>query len=75
MDDHHIIFFEQSLGDILGANGFEVGPGGSAYNDRQAYSYHIYCFPVDNVGFIVFVSSFQEWKSNIHRGMQSYNSN
>ena len=31
-------------------SGFEQGPGGPEYNDRQAYSYHIYCGPTDGEG-------------------------
>jgi endoglycosylceramidase len=47
-DNEHIIFFEPAVSDIL-RSGFTEGPGGPAYNDRQAYSYHIYCAPTDEV--------------------------
>jgi endoglycosylceramidase len=43
LDDQHIIFFEKALTDVIGATGFPSGPGGNSYNDRQAYSYHVYC--------------------------------
>eukprot|EP01118_Nematostelium_gracile_P005547 TRINITY_DN1761_c0_g1_i1.p1 TRINITY_DN1761_c0_g1~~TRINITY_DN1761_c0_g1_i1.p1 ORF type:complete len:423 (+),score=83.55 TRINITY_DN1761_c0_g1_i1:140-1408(+) len=49
-DDDHVIFFEQALTDVLGVNGFSEGPGGKQYNDRQCYSYHIYCVPTDSQG-------------------------
>ena len=45
-----MIFFEQSTSDIVGPTGFKTGPGGKEYNDRQVYSYHIYCGPVDSDG-------------------------
>jgi len=50
VDDQHILFFEQAVSDVIGANGFTEGPGGPTYNNRQAYSYHIYCAPVDQNG-------------------------
>jgi len=50
IDDQHILFFEQALTDIIGTNGFDEGPGGPTYNDRQVYSYHLYCAPVDQNG-------------------------
>lgn len=46
IDDETILFYEPSTGgNILDTfhAGFETGPGGEAYNDRQALSYHIYC--------------------------------
>jgi len=49
-DNNHIIFYEKATTDIIGASGFTVGPGGRAYNDRQAYSYHVYCSPTDREG-------------------------
>eukprot|EP01114_Cavostelium_apophysatum_P023075 TRINITY_DN8580_c0_g1_i1.p1 TRINITY_DN8580_c0_g1~~TRINITY_DN8580_c0_g1_i1.p1 ORF type:complete len:268 (-),score=43.04 TRINITY_DN8580_c0_g1_i1:53-856(-) len=49
-DDDHMIFFEKSLTDIVGPCGFSDGPGGAAYNDRQVYSYHVYCAPDDTSG-------------------------
>eukprot|EP01116_Phalansterium_solitarium_P022334 TRINITY_DN7331_c0_g1_i1.p1 TRINITY_DN7331_c0_g1~~TRINITY_DN7331_c0_g1_i1.p1 ORF type:complete len:510 (+),score=172.13 TRINITY_DN7331_c0_g1_i1:1018-2547(+) len=42
-DDEHIIFYEKALSDIVFPSGFSSGPGGPAYNDRQAMSYHVYC--------------------------------
>lgn len=29
-------------------DGFEQGPGGPEYNDRQALAYHIYCLDITN---------------------------
>jgi len=49
-DNEHMIFFEKSLSDIVGPTGFKTGPGGKEYNDRQVYSYHIYCAPTDSDG-------------------------
>jgi endoglycosylceramidase len=48
-DQNHIIFFEPMVFDI-GPSGFNEGPGGPAYNDRQVYSFHIYCQPTDKGG-------------------------
>lgn len=42
VDDEKIIFFEGLTIDYF-PNGFSAGPGGEAYNDRQALAYHIYC--------------------------------
>jgi len=42
VDNDTIIFFEPNILDITSV-GFTEGPGGPAYNDRQALSYHIYC--------------------------------
>lgn len=50
VDDQHIIFFEKALTDLVGATGFPSGPGGVGYNDRQAYSYHVYCGGTDKQG-------------------------
>ena len=50
VDDESIIFFEPATGgNYLDAwsTGLESGPGGKEYNDRQAFSYHIYCLFVD----------------------------
>lgn len=50
VDNDSIIFFEPSTGgNFLDAwpVGFEEGPGGVAYNDRQALAYHVYCLYVD----------------------------
>ena len=49
IDDEHIIFFESAVSDITPC-GFTEGPGGPAYDDRQAYSYHVYCAPTDEDG-------------------------
>jgi hypothetical protein len=49
VDDNHIIFFENTINDIQGINGFSAGPGGKSYNNRQAFSYHVYCYPRDPV--------------------------
>ncbi|CAK62820.1 unnamed protein product (macronuclear) [Paramecium tetraurelia] len=46
-DDKKIIFFEPGTTDLIGA-GFKDTPGGEEYNDREVYSYHIYCFNVDD---------------------------
>ena len=50
VDNDTIIFFEPATGgnflDGFHA-GFEEGPGGPGYNDKQALSYHIYCLYVD----------------------------
>eukprot|EP01104_Vermistella_antarctica_P004518 TRINITY_DN14960_c0_g1_i1.p1 TRINITY_DN14960_c0_g1~~TRINITY_DN14960_c0_g1_i1.p1 ORF type:complete len:561 (-),score=78.10 TRINITY_DN14960_c0_g1_i1:15-1577(-) len=42
-DDEHIVFFEKAVSDLVFSTGLQSGPGGPSYNDRQAYSYHIYC--------------------------------
>lgn len=46
VDDDRVIMFEPATGgniaDALPV-GMSHGPGGPAYNDRQALSYHIYC--------------------------------
>ena len=50
VDNNTIIFFEPATGgNFLDAwpVGFEEGPGGVEYNDRQALSYHVYCLYVD----------------------------
>lgn len=47
IDDQHIIFFEPAVSDLF-HSGFTEGPGGPAYNDRQAYSYHVYCLADSN---------------------------
>ena len=50
VDNDTIIFFEPATGgNFLDAwpVGFEEGPGGKDYNDRQALSYHIYCLIID----------------------------
>ena len=50
VDNDSIIFFEPSTGGNFLDGwpvGFDEGPGGTAYNNRQALSYHIYCLVVD----------------------------
>ena len=50
VDNDSIIFFEPATGGNFLDGwpvGFEEGPGGMAYNDRQALSYHVYCLVVD----------------------------
>ncbi len=50
VDNDTIIFFEPATGgNFLDASpvGFNDGPGGSEYNDRQALSYHVYCPFID----------------------------
>lgn len=42
IDLQKIIFFEGLTIDFW-PNGFEEGPGGPEFNDRQALAYHIYC--------------------------------
>ena len=50
VDNDTIIFFEPATGgNFLDGfhSGFEEGPGGPGYNDKQALSYHVYCLAVD----------------------------
>jgi endoglycosylceramidase len=45
-DDKHIIFYESHVLNAQYGHSTDFpagGPGGVQYNDRQAYSYHIYC--------------------------------
>ncbi len=49
IDDKHIIFFEPCVADLL-ETGLTEGPGGVDYNDRQVFSYHIYCIDVTKQG-------------------------
>jgi endoglycosylceramidase len=49
VDDKHILFFEPCVADLL-QTGLTEGPGGADYNDRQAFSYHIYCIDVNKQG-------------------------
>lgn len=42
VDDRHVLFFEKCVANPL-EYGAAAGPGGPEYNDRQAYSYHVYC--------------------------------
>lgn len=48
-DDQHVIFYECATNDLWEV-GFPEGPGGHAYDDRQAFAYHIYCGPQDSDG-------------------------
>jgi len=47
VDDERLLFFEPAVTDLW-TSGFQQGPGGPSYNDRQVYSYHIYCGINDN---------------------------
>jgi len=49
VDNNTIIFFEPNVFDIISV-GFTAGPGGEEYNDRQVFSYHIYCPDVNSEG-------------------------
>ncbi|CAF0730390.1 unnamed protein product [Rotaria sp. Silwood1] len=49
VDDKHIIFFEPCVADLF-QTGLKEGPGGVDYNDRQAFSYHVYCIDVTKQG-------------------------
>mmetsp|Transcript_2449 Transcript_2449/g.3566 ORF Transcript_2449/g.3566 Transcript_2449/m.3566 type:complete len:518 (-) Transcript_2449:1817-3370(-) len=49
VDNETIVFYEPMVSDVTTV-GFESGPGGPEYNDRQAFSYHVYCQDVDNEG-------------------------
>ncbi|EKX55197.1 hypothetical protein GUITHDRAFT_46636, partial [Guillardia theta CCMP2712] len=50
VDDRHLLFFEATVGvsqtpfKSLSGTGLSAGPGGAEYNDRQVFSYHMYCF-------------------------------
>lgn len=44
VDTEKVIFFEGLTIDYF-PSGFTETPGGSAFNDRQALAYHIYCVP------------------------------
>ncbi|KAJ5067604.1 cellulase [Anaeramoeba ignava] len=41
-DPSHIVLFDDILGQLING-GFDSGPGGFEDNDKQLYSYHIYC--------------------------------
>lgn len=49
IDNNTILFFEPNVFDVF-STGFTQGPGGPEYNDRQVFSYHIYCPDVDSSG-------------------------
>ena len=49
VDNNTIIFFEPMVFDTV-TIGLTEGPGGEEYNDRQAFSYHLYCGAVDPSG-------------------------
>jgi len=42
VDDEKLIFYEPMVSD-LDRIGFTEGPGGAAYNNRQVFSFHVYC--------------------------------
>jgi endoglycosylceramidase len=42
VDDQHMLFYEPMVSD-LNVIGFESGPGGREYDDRQVLSFHVYC--------------------------------
>ena len=48
VDDTHIIIFEPPVMALqFFESGFEEGPGGPAYNDRQLYAFHCYCSDIN----------------------------
>lgn len=53
VDTKTILLFEPAAGgsryDVV-PSGFTQGPGGSTYNDRQAFAYHLYCANATNAG-------------------------
>ena len=49
VDNNTIIFFEPQLSDVISVS-FTDTPGGKEYNDRQAFSYHVYCPKVEPSG-------------------------
>ena len=49
VDNETIILFEPSIWDGSSV-GFDQGPGGLEYNDRQVLAYHIYCGDVNSSG-------------------------
>jgi len=49
VDNNTIIFFEPQLSDVISVS-FTETPGGPEYNDRQAFSYHVYCPTVEPSG-------------------------
>ncbi|CAF1660482.1 unnamed protein product, partial [Didymodactylos carnosus] len=49
VDDKHLIFYEPCVFDVA-QTGFTQGPGGPKYNDRQVFSYHVYCLDVNKRG-------------------------
>jgi endoglycosylceramidase len=51
VDNETIVFFEGLTIDYW-TSGFSSGPGGAAFNDRQALAYHIYC-PAQNTSSVV----------------------
>eukprot|EP01094_Clydonella_sp_ATCC50884_P014736 TRINITY_DN2523_c2_g1_i1.p1 TRINITY_DN2523_c2_g1~~TRINITY_DN2523_c2_g1_i1.p1 ORF type:complete len:564 (-),score=118.85 TRINITY_DN2523_c2_g1_i1:864-2555(-) len=64
VDDEHIVFFEPAVSDFF-KSGFSQGPGGAAYNDRQAYSYHVYCLLVNRTGDPVFINQCERAEEHI----------
>ena len=49
VDDKHILFYEPCVADLL-QTGLIEGPGGIDYNNRQVFSYHVYCIDVTKQG-------------------------
>jgi len=49
VDDKRILFFEPCVADLL-QTGLTEGPGGVDYNNRQAFSHHVYCIDVTKQG-------------------------
>ncbi|CAF3794333.1 unnamed protein product [Adineta steineri] len=49
VDDKRIIFYEPCVADLL-QTGLQQGPGGVDYNNRQVFSYHVYCVDVTKQG-------------------------
>ena len=45
-DDRTVLLFEPGAGGAqqITSAGFTEGPGGPAYDGKQAYAYHMYCF-------------------------------
>lgn len=54
VDAEKILFFEGLTIDYW-ASGFTAGPGGAAFNDRQALAYHVYC-PASNASSAVILA-------------------
>jgi endoglycosylceramidase len=56
VDNEHILFFEPTVIitelplETFSTTGLKQGPGGPAYNDRQVYSFHLYCILMDSHG-------------------------
>eukprot|EP00499_Haloplacidia_sp_CaronLabIsolate_P008816 CAMPEP_0196780524 /NCGR_PEP_ID=MMETSP1104-20130614/7941_1 /TAXON_ID=33652 /ORGANISM="Cafeteria sp., Strain Caron Lab Isolate" /LENGTH=527 /DNA_ID=CAMNT_0042150735 /DNA_START=6 /DNA_END=1589 /DNA_ORIENTATION=- len=52
VDDERIVFYEPTVSEsyLRQSVGFEMGPGGRAYDDRQALAYHLYCIAQNSSG-------------------------